>query len=489
MAFIGTCIKEIAEQSPKRIAIETRNNRITYQEFYHSVLLLQRKLSRLLPEGKGKKIGFLLPNEPKWLELFIAISSSGGIAIPFDPKWSPFQLNDVIKDSQPDLVIYDDAFADRFRNTTFVQTWTIDALDLLFTSEQSRNLFLDQDPFYIGYTSGTTGQPKGFIRSHASWADCFSLGRQVFSLDKEDQILCPGPLVHSHFLYAAVQCLHLGATLHLCSTFSEREVWEVLQKKDITVMYIVPTMFEALNKKGDGKISQHLKTLISSGAKWAAASKQSASQVFPHASIYEFYGASELSFISFREVNDGDLPEGSIGQPFPQVKILILSDDGRLVSQGEVGNLFVSSPWVFDGYLNRPEETADVFNGKWATVGDLAFVDEKGHIILKGRKKSMIISGGLNIYPEEVEQVIRDHPAIDEAVVKGVEDDYWGEKVIAFVTRTEGEPLFIDDVKGHLTKLLPKYKCPKEWIELNEFPYTSSGKIARKELLMPVRRD
>ncbi|UOQ95416.1 AMP-binding protein [Halobacillus shinanisalinarum] len=489
MAFIGPFIKEIAEQSPKRIAIETNKDRITYQEFYHSVLLLQRKISRLLPEGKGKKIGFLLPNEPKWLELFIAISSSGGIAIPFDPKWSPFQLNDVIKDSQPDLVIYDGVFADRFRNTTFVQTCTIDALDLLFPSEQSRNLFLDQEPFYIGYTSGTTGQPKGFIRIHASWADCFSLGRQVFSLDKEDHILCPGPLVHSHFLYAAVQCLHIGATLHLCSSFDAREVSEVLRRKNITVMYIVPTMFEALNKIGCGLISEHLRTLISSGAKWSAASKQAASQAFPHASIYEFYGASELSFVSFREVNDGGLPEGAIGEPFPRVEILILSDDGRPVRQGEVGNLFVRSPWIFDGYLNRPEETADVFNGAWATVGDLAFVDGDEHVILKGRKKNMIISGGLNIYPEEVEQVIREHPAIDEAVVKGVENDYWGEKVTAFVTRTEGKQLFIDDVKDHLTKLLPKYKCPKEWIELDEFPYTNSGKIARKELVEPAGRN
>ncbi|MFC7062429.1 AMP-binding protein [Halobacillus seohaensis] len=488
MACIGEKIRETANQYPERVAIKTDNVTISYEEFYQSSKFYQQKLASIFSSIKGKKVGFLLPNQRKWLELFIAISSSGGIAIPFDPKWSAAQLKDVIGDAQPDLVIYDQVFDDRVEDIFCSDSVWIDELEGLLNTDENPEQVSDHDPFYIGYTSGTTGQPKGFIRSHASWADCFSLGREVFSLDETDRMLCPGPLVHSHFLYAAVQCLHIGATLHLPSAFDADETWELLQTEDISVMYIVPTMFEALNRIRVKQSSKSLKALISSGAKWQEPSKQAAIQVFPKATIYEFYGASELSFVSYRVVNEESLPEGTIGFPFPKVDISILSDNGKQARQGEVGNLCVKSPWVFDGYLNRPKETNQVFHGNWATVGDLAFVDEEGYVILKGRKQNMIISGGLNIYPEEVEQVIRDHPSIDEAAVIGVEDDYWGEKVVAFVTCTEKAVFTIEDMQKYLYNVLPKYKCPKEWIQVDNFPYTSSGKVARNELRVPARR-
>ncbi|MFG6114901.1 AMP-binding protein [Halobacillus sp. MO56] len=485
MACIGEQLKEIAEYNPDRIAIETKEDKISYRKFYQSIRSLQRNLAYKLPNIKGKRIGFLLPNSPKWLELFIAISSSGGIAIPFDPKWSISQLQDVIGDAEPDLIIYDSIFEERFEQTNAV---SINDLESSAPSGREHWHAADQAPFYIGYTSGTTGRPKGFVRSHASWADCFSVGQEVFSLNEADRILCPGPLVHSHFLYAAVQSLHIGTTLYLTETFESNEVWELLQKNDITVMYIVPTMFEALNHVRKDEAAPTLQALISSGAKWAVQSKQEAVQVFPDATVYEFYGASELSFVSYRDVEE-ELPEGAIGKPFPEVEIAIFSNEGKRVKQGEVGSLYVKSPWTFGGYLNLPEETENVFDGGWATVGDLAFENEEGHVILVGRKQNMIISGGLNIYPEEVEQVISKHPAIEEVVVKGIADEYWGEKVVAFVIAEQKEPLVIEEIKAHLADFLPKYKCPKEWFELEAFPYTSSGKIARKELQIPVRSE
>ncbi|WP_028783929.1 AMP-binding protein [Thalassobacillus devorans] len=485
MACIGEKLIQIAEDNPGRIAIETKEGIISYRDFYQSIQSLQGKLAKKLSDIKGKRVGFLLPNSPRWLELFIAISSCGGIAIPFDPKWKLAQLYDVIGDAEPDLIIYDSIFGDRFEKMEAV---SISELEANAPADGKQGHADDHDPFYIGYTSGTTGRPKGFIRSHASWADCFSVGQEVFSLYEADRILCPGPLVHSHFLYAAVQSLHIGATLYLTDTFEAGEVWGLLQKSDITVLYIVPTMFEALNRVRKGETAPTLQALISSGAKWAEPSKQEAVQVFPNASVHEFYGASELSFVSYRNVEEA-LPDGAIGTPFPEVELAIFSNEGKRVQKGEVGSLFVKSPWTFDGYLNLPEETEKVFAGDWATVGDLAFENEAGHFILVGRKQNMIISGGLNIYPEEVEQAIRKHTAIEEVVVKGVADDYWREKVVAFVTAAKDESLMIEEIKAHLADFLPKYKCPKEWYELEAFPYTSSGKIARKKLQIPLRSE
>ncbi|WP_173915375.1 AMP-binding protein [Halobacillus sp. Marseille-Q1614] len=487
MAYIGERIRETAENYPNRIAIKSGDESITYESFYQFSRLLQEKIQSIYPNGKGRKIGFMLANGPTWLEVFIAISQSGDIALPFDPKWSDSQLENVIDDAQPDLIIYDHSFVQRLEG---LQGAVL--VDDLFKHSSERGAagpLSDKDPFYIGYTSGTTGQPKGFVRSHASWANCFSRGRDVFSIDASQQILCPGPLVHSHFLYAAVQALHIGASLHLQPSFDAEEALQLINKEEIAVMYIVPTMFEAVKRvKGVQNLSS-LTTMISSGAKWPTSSKKEALQLFPQASLYEFYGASELSFVSYRLIHETTIDKESIGTPFPEVEISILREDGEPAEHGEVGQLYVKSPWVFDGYLNRPEETKQVFHGEWATVGDLAFIDEEGQIILKGRKQNMIISGGLNIYPEEVEQVILTHPAIQEAVVKGIEDDYWGEKVVAFVKVNKGNSLNFEDLKNLLISKIPKYKCPKEWVELDEFPYTSSGKIARKELVIPSRRD
>ncbi|MCP3027806.1 AMP-binding protein [Halobacillus sp. A5] len=486
MARIGEKIRETAYHDPERTAVKTEYGSVTYEEFYQSCEDFHGRISSLLSSIKGKRIAFLLPNEPKWLEIFIAISSGGGIAIPFDPKWSAAQVSEVLLDAQPDLFIYDQSVSTSFDCSRSIEVNELNVLASIITKHADVS---DQDPFYIGYTSGTTGQPKGFIRSHASWADCFSLGGETFSLSEQDHMLCPGPLVHSHFLYAAVQCLHMGAALHLPAKFDAEKVWTWLHTEDISVIYIVPTMFEALKRVIGDAVFPDVKALISSGAKWVESSKQSAIHVFPTADIYEFYGASELSFVSYRLVDEDGLYEGSIGQPFPRVEIAILTEDGQPVKKGEVGQLFVSSPWVFDGYLNRPEETKKVFFGKWATVGDLAFVNENGHIILKGRRQNMIISGGLNIYPEEVEETIRRQPAIEEAAVIGLEDAYWGEKVVAFVTCKKGQTLQIEEMNKQLAKWLPRYKCPKEWVELGSFPYTSSGKIARKQLRTSARRD
>ncbi|MGP4061123.1 AMP-binding protein [Halobacillus sp. H74] len=478
MALIGERIHEIARCFPEKEAVVHGRTVLTYEELLCQMVTLKRQCTYQLGSMNGKKISFLLPNGPEWLVVFLAVSSSGGIVIPLDPKWPKSQLEDVLLDADPDLIIYDKGLKD-LSERAHAYTW--DEISVFPELELPAEQINDDDIFYIGYTSGTTGRPKGFMRSHASWADCFSEGEEVFSLKQDDQIFSPGPFVHSHFLYASIQALHIGATLHLVSSFQAEEVWRVLEDKDITVLYIVPTMFEALNRTATPAHAPDLRTMISSGAKWEESSKQQASQLFPETDIYEFFGASELSFVSVQKVAGRDLPHGAVGTPFPQVEWSIRTNAGNEAAQGEIGILFVKSPWIFAGYLNMPEQTAEMFDGEWATVGDLAYKNERGQVILIGRKQNMIISGGLNIYPEEVERVIRDHPAIDEVIVLGQPDSYWGEKVTAVYT---GEnTLRVEELEIFCKQWIPKYKCPKEWVHVADFLYTSSGKVARKQML------
>ncbi len=478
MAVIGDKLAYYAEEHPDKLAIHTQDRKVNYQDLQTDIQQLTRKLNDLSGDLNGKKVGFLLRNGIPWLELFIAVSHSGGVAIPFDPKWSEVQLDRIVKDASPDLLVYDPVYLERF---PLLKKTGIELEQLLTLPEAYQaSKAAPEDLFYIGYTSGTTGEPKGFQRTHSSWADCFQEGQRIFSLSENDRILCPGPLVHSHFLYAAVQALHLGTTLYLTPAFDAYEVSEILSNERISVLYIVPTMCEAIQRITPQTQSFPLKKLISSGAKWTYEAKKQATFLFPESSIYEFYGASELSFVSVQKFDISHNTPEAIGEPFPKVTIDVRDEDGGEVLDGEVGYLFVKSPWLFAGYFNRPEETSKVFAGPWASAGDLAYKDKQGEVILIGRSQNMIISGGLNIYPEEVEQVIKAFPGIEEAVVIGVEDNYWGEKVVAVYSQSQAVEQ--EHLKEHCKEHLPHYKCPKEWHVTAEFPYTTSGKAARKEV-------
>ncbi|KGP72804.1 AMP-binding protein [Pontibacillus yanchengensis] len=482
MSIIGDRVAHYASSQASKLAICTLDEQVTYKELQLHIDQMQQILLSLIPDIKGKKIAFLLNHSVSWVEVFLAISGIGGIAVPLDSKWKGNQMKHVLADCNPDMVISTDTFLGKF---PILESYSYQPVSRFYQLPKRFSTISDvkeDDLFYIGYTSGTTGTPKGFMRTHRSWADCFSEGKKRFGLTEEDKVFCPGPLVHSHFLYASLQALHIGATLYVNNHFDAEDVLERIDREGITVLYVVPTMFEAMQKVSHHYTLSRLKTLISSGAKWGKESKQKAIELLPHAQIYEFYGASELSFVSVKDIRDELHAEGSIGVPFQLVELSIRTENGEEAQAGEVGELYVKSPWIFSGYLNKPERTDEVFAGEWATVGDLGYRDESGNILLVGRKHNMIISGGLNIYPEEVELVIRNHPLIEDVLVLGIEDVYWGEKVVAIYIPSQSDQLDVEELKMHCKTELPSYKCPKDWIESSHFYYTSSGKVSRDKM-------
>ncbi|MDQ0339331.1 acyl-CoA synthetase (AMP-forming)/AMP-acid ligase II [Caldalkalibacillus uzonensis] len=266
----------------------------------------------------------------------------------------------------------------------------------------------------------------------------------------------------------------------ICTQLQTKADWPV------SVLFIVPTMAAAimqeLEHREEVPTAHHLQKIISSGAKWQAVDKRKLGTFFPHTGLYEFYGASELSFVSVLSPQDQLSRGASVGRPFYGVEISIRNQDGQEVAPGEVGQVYVKSDMFFSGYVHDQQATQEVLQGEWATVGDVGTVDEDGYLYLVGRAKNMIISGGLNVYPEEVERVLKQLPCIEEAAVIGVPDDYWGEKVAAVVKFRTGERLEQEEIRQYVRQYLARYKCPREIIEVSTFPYTSSGKIARRKL-------
>lgn len=490
-----------SNQHPSKIAIDTGKQKISYAQLYEKVSSIASLLHQCRhdnPSGDENKLAILLPNSIEFLAVFLAAGMAGWIAAPFDPKWSDMELASTLENCNPQILVIDDTYMDRLSPLSLPPKLRLIHSQSISPAPKAENeIWLsnervsDQTPFYMGFTSGTTGKPKGFLRSHRSWVKSFEGCQAAFGMNVQDLVFLPGPLVHSHFLCAAVYALYTGATVFLLDKFSPSKLIDCLAQNPISVLYMVPSMFEALfaeaEKKNNHFMANTVRQIISAGAKWNAPAKKRIHQWFPKSHLFEYYGASELSFVTVLDSEGNQRKPDSVGRPFPGVKVSIRNATGNEVETGQVGKLFVQSELVFLGYYQQDEETKQVLQDGWATVQDLAWRDKEGYIYIAGREKNMILYGGLNVYPEEIEKVLKGLSQIEEAVVLGMPDRYWGEKVVAVIQFKENLSMKPWEVQAYCRKYLAAYKCPRQIIEVKEIPYTSSGKIARsaiKDLLL-----
>jgi long-chain acyl-CoA synthetase len=480
--LITDTIEKSAHQHPEKTAIQLGEEQITYKELYENVKQIA-SLFRKQPfkESQGRA-ALYLPNGIDFLQYFLGAISAGWISIPLDLKWKESELNDRLAQSKPDLIIT----TEKLQNDINHDGGTVILISAMSESnsiEESTVSFSDQAQFYMGFTSGSTGVPKCFVRNHRSWVKSFACSIKDFGLNEEDTVLVPGPLVHSLFLYAAISTLFLGGTVKLLPKFSASQTLKEIKTNRVSALYAVPTMLAALTKELDDKDEDlELKKIISSGAKWEPGLKDKVNTLFPKTELVDFYGASELSFVSYINHRSAKHKPLSVGQPFHNVNLSI-RNEGTEVAQGEIGTLYVKSEMLFSHYLNRPDANKEVWDKDgWLTVGDLAKLDEDGALYIIGRSNNMIISGGQNVYPEEIENVLHSMEGIEEAVVFGTPDSYWGEKVSAAVILKANADLTVRDIQRFCRKHLSVFKVPKNIIFAIEFPYTSSGKIARSQV-------
>jgi long-chain acyl-CoA synthetase len=481
MANITETYQRNAILSPDKIAIHTSNQQISYKEWNQLINQTANWLHshRLIT----KTIGILLPNGISFLQMFAGASKAGWIAVPYDMKWNLADLEKRVKLSNPSIIVTTREIYNKIKSIIPNVKVLDDILpeiaqfDSLSSMEINENL-----PFYVGFTSGTTGSPKAFVRSQDSWVASFDCNRFDFGLDESDQILIPGALIHSHFLYGAISTLYLGGTVILLEKFSPLNVISRINSFPITTIYVVPTMIEALIKEGI-QVDQAIK-ILSSGAKWTEKSKIEFSHLFPAMTIYEFFGASELSFITVLSDRDGVQKAKSVGKPCYGVEIQIRRPDQELAKPNETGKIYVRSMYLINGYFEENENTIYSIQDDdgWATVHDMGFIDEDGFLTINGREKNMILYGGINIFPEEIEKVISLHPNVEEVAVIGLSNPYWGQIVVAVIIGNCNSFELKRFCKTHLSA----YKIPRKWFFQNEMPYTTSGKIARAELIKQI---
>lgn len=464
-----------AEMKPDQIAIIDEQESITYQDWYERV---QRSAQWLQGTAhQQKRIAFLLSNGASFLQIFAGAACAGWTAVPLDPRWSHEECVEKLLLSEADLAIIEDRLMKRFEQSSVdipflsLSEWK-ERMSLL-TDSPDNSCETEKDPvFYMGFTSGSTGSPKAFIRRQQSWIESFRMTTASFGITHQDHALILGTLLSSHFLYGAISTLYFGGTVTLLEKFVPVKAKKALETGDITVMYTVPTMTETLLQIEAFREDNPL-LVMSSGADWSISSKEQLVTNYPHVTFFDFYGTSELSFVSYLSSNDFMQKPSSVGRPFSSIQVEVRRTDQSVCQPNETGRIYVKSPMTFSGYLHEqkpPEE--------WLTVYDMGWLDEDGYLYMSGRENGMIVYGGLNIFPEEIERVLNEQPEVKRSIVVGVPDPYWGEIPVAIL---EQEPQ-IKAVRQAVKEKLAAYKVPKKWLVIDQMIETSGGKIARASM-------
>ncbi|MGG0255141.1 acyl-CoA synthetase [Bacillus toyonensis] len=465
--------KKHASLQPNKIAIKENDRALTYKEWFESVCKVANWLR--VTESKNKTIAIVLENRMEFLQLFAGAAMAGWVCVPLDVKWKKDELKERLAISNSDMVVTEgyklNDILDEERRVFAIDEWKQIIENYLPRDYLGENV--QNAPFYMGFTSGSTGKAKAFLRAQQSWVHSFDCNVHDFHMRKEDSILIAGTLVHSLFLYGAISALYEGQTVHVMRKFIPDQVLDKLETENISVMYTVPTMLESLYK--ENRIIENKMKIISSGAKWEAEAKEKIKSIFPYAKKYEFYGASELSFVTALVDDESEKKPNSVGKPCHNVQVRICNEAGEEVQLGEIGTVYVKSDQFFMGYILDGVLVPELTEEGWMTVHDVGYQDEEGFIYIVGREKNMILFGGINIYPEEIESVLYTHQAVEEIIVVGVKDSYWGEKPVAIVKGSTTK----QQLKSFCLQRLSSFKIPKEWYFVDEIPYTNSGKVAR----------
>lgn len=484
----------------------------TYGEFEHTVGRFAKGLQDLGVE-KGDHVAFLLGNTPHYLIALYATMRLGATAIPVNPIYTPDEISYILHNGDVKAVIALDALLPLVEkgvrafpqvSTFIVCETTPDIAEKMAAlspqAQEKTHLFTqviataaeslepvevaDNDNAIILYTSGTTGSPKGAMLTHGN---VYSNARDVahyLGIKADDRVIATLPVFHVFALTVVVNApLLSGATVLLTPRFSPTEIFALAREQKATVFAGVPTMYNFLYQlpEGDPEDFSTIRLAISGGASLPVALLHNFEQKF-NVRVSEGYGLSEASPVTCFNPLDRDRKAGSIGTSISNVENRVVDVNGQEVPVGEVGELIVRGPNVMKGYYKMPEETAMAIRDGWLYTGDLARVDEEGYFYIVDRKKDMIIVGGFNVYPREVEEVLFAHNNIVEAAVVGFPDPNLGEAVHAYVVLKEVAATTTEDLLSYCAKHMVKYKVPKMIEILDELPKNTTGKILRRSL-------
>ena len=515
MLTFNEIIDTFSRINPLKIAVRDESRELSYKKLEINGTSLASYFLKL-GISKGDRVGVLAYNCIEYAEIFYATAKIGAIITPINFRLSTKEIIDVWRDATPKCFIFQKSFINIYsellkkkiidKKQSILIDNNLNEFDCsiyhnVFKNKNSNikpinNLSTSQDDWSLMYTSGTTGKPKGVVRNHNGYYLLASITAVELSISKKDNALIVMPLCHANSFNFFCAYIFAGASISIYSkkSFEAQHFFHLISLNKCNFTSLVPTHYIILldyikKNKSKLKIKRNFKFMISS-APARRDTKKNILEYFKSAFLYELYGSSESGWVTMLHPSEQFEKLGTVGRECVGSKpILILDENKREVKDGCVGELYASTPYNFSHYWKNKRKTNEAFFKDYVTVGDLACRTKDGYIKLVDRKKNMIISGGENIYPAEVENILGSNENIKDVAIIGKEDNKWGEIVCAFVVLEDGINLSEEDLIKWAKDRLAGYKCPKKvyFIQDNDMPKNATGKILHKELRKMVR--
>ncbi len=496
---IANGIREFAIATPNAIAVVDGDRRLTYAALDERAL---RFGNVLLGAGlrPGDRVGVLLGNRLEYPEIAAGVARVGMQMVPVNPRLTPGEAEYIVGHSQTLAFVLDDALSPVAASALDAHAHKLvlsidgtqlgalyeDAIDDASPSDAGIEVE-ESEPFCVAYTSGTTGKPKGVMISHRSRSLTFYGTALEWGLGPGRRTIAVAPLYHGAGFAFGYGALHVGGELWMLRAFDPQRLLEMAAESRAASVFLVPTHAQMLRALGDDAVREHdlaaLETLYFNAAAMPHPLKLWVTEALPHVGLHELYGSTEAGIVSNCRPADVLRKPGSVGPPWFMTEIRVVDDEGNPVEPGGTGELFSRSPYLMNGYLDDPEATrACTTDDGFLTSGDVVRIDEDNFIYIVDRKKDLIISGGTNIYPREVEDVLFKHPSVREAAVVGLPDETWGEQVAAFLVIDAERPVTKDELDAHCRASLAGFKVPRRYEFVESLPRNAAGKILKREL-------
>ncbi len=513
---IHTLLTRQALYQPHKLAIIFEDHRLTYKQFNARV---NRLANALHAEGikKGDKVATILPNCLELLEIYWAVAKIGAVVVPLSPMLRGTGLSRLINDSDAAIIFTNKAFTehlDKVREELtaptssrgqailpnhFILTDSANVAGYRYYHALTEAAGEDEprvtavspnDPYNIIYSSGTTGLPKGIVHTHAiRYAYCTSFGL-AYRITPESVILHTGSLVFNGAFLTMMPAFFLGDTFILHKQFDPAAMIETVATEKVTHTMMVPSQIIGMMHAPtfDATKMQSLEMICSVGAPLHLEHKQELDNHLP-GRFYELYGLTE-GFVTILDKNDFPQKPGSVGTPPPGFEMRIVNVNDEDCAPNEVGEIVGRGPITMPGYYKRPDLTAVAIRNGWLFSGDLGYVDEDGFLYLVDRQKDMIISGGVNVYPRDIEEILVQHPAVRETAVFGIPDSKWGETPAAAVILHEPGSLTALELRQWVNERVEaRFQKVREIIIMTDFPRSVAGKTLKRVMRDPYWED